>query len=380
MKSILLASASIVGLTIAGAASAEVGFAGDATVGYNDTDGFDTDAQGFYFSSNVAVTLSTTTDNGLTAAATFDFDVLDVEEDGDTDGLGLDLSSGGFLLSLTSEGASMFFGDTAFAAQTYYAGAGDLEADGFSEADGEIVLRGEAMFGSFTGGFSYVVADVDGNLVGDDAGVDSDFDQLSVGAVGTFGNFTVGMAYQAESDAVAGGSYDPSANGDFTMDEIFAIFGSTTVGAADISIAYASNQTMDTSSTGVAIAYPFGPVVLGAAFGSNPDGIDTYEVSVGYANGPVTVDVVYADNVDGTDEEVTLDATYDVGSGVTIMAGMNDGDGTAETDYYIGGTLALSDNVSLLASYAVDDDQSEEDAIGAPELQEGTTVEMSFTF
>ena len=84
MKSILLASASI--FAFVGAAAAEVTFAGSATLGYNDTDNLAEDGVGetgddeigFYWDANVAVTLSQELDNGVTASATFDFDVADM--------------------------------------------------------------------------------------------------------------------------------------------------------------------------------------------------------------------------------------------------------------------------------------------------------------
>ncbi|KAA9005990.1 porin [Histidinibacterium aquaticum] len=400
MKSILLASASIVAFAIAGAAQAEVTFGGSATLGFNDDDDGDEgtpasnavdDHDGFYWDATITIAATQDLDNGLTVGFSSEFDIAD-------DNLGLDLESGSYVLSMTSEMASLFYGDTAFAAETYYEGVGDLDSDGFSEADGETVLRGEAMFGGFTLGMSYVIADADGDHVGDDANVDGDVDQLSLGANGEFGNFTVGFAYQEESDAngplvgdgVADNGeagegtdvYDPvDTNGDFNTDEIFAIFGSTSVAGADISLAYASNETQDTTSTGVGVSYPVGPVVLGFEYGFNPDSLDTYELMVGYANGPVTVDASYSDNEDGTDEEYSVDASYDAGNNLTVFTGVHGGeDNTDELDYYVGGTLGLSDAASMTVSYAVDDDESEEDEIGAPEYQQGTTVEFSFDF
>jgi len=80
MKSILLASASIVAFTIAGAAAADVDFTGSATLGFNDDDDdVADDHDGFYFDANVAVILSQELDNGITVTAEFDFDAVNVE-------------------------------------------------------------------------------------------------------------------------------------------------------------------------------------------------------------------------------------------------------------------------------------------------------------
>ena len=74
MKRILLASASIV--AFAGAASAEITFNGEASLGYNDTEaesdgttGGDED-RGFYWDAELGITMSQELDNGLVAAAT----------------------------------------------------------------------------------------------------------------------------------------------------------------------------------------------------------------------------------------------------------------------------------------------------------------------
>lgn len=392
MKSILLASASIVAFTIAGAAAAEVTFGGEVNLGFNDDDDdVADDADGFYFDGNLAVTLSQELGAGLTAAARFDFDFVDVAtEEGvaDTDGLGLDLESGGFLLSLTSETAGLYFGDTTFAAEDYWDGVGEMEHDSFSEADGEIVLKGTGSFGGVSFGTSYVIGDVDGNLVGDDATIDGSVDQMAIGAVGEFGQFTVGMAYQAESDATAAGTYVPTANGDFVTDEIFGIFGGATFAGADLSFAYATNQTIEEDSFGVGVAYPIGPVTLGATYASNSDVPDIYELTVAYAQGPFSVAGEYQDDTDDATDavEFSVDAVYEALEGVSVLAGFNGGDGNLDPagdevlDYYVAAQASLGEGATFTISYAEDEDDSEEDEIGEPEFQEGTTLEIGFTF
>lgn len=395
MKSILLASASLVGF--AGVAAAEVTFSGSATLGVNNygEDEYDVpagfevedDNEGFYWDANLAVALSQELDNGLTAGAEFNFDIAD-------DNLGeTAVEFDDYLLSLTSDMAALYFGDTAFAAETYWNGVGNTDADDFSEQDGETVLRGEVMYGSVTAGLSYVAADAAGDEVTDDPTIDSDADQLSVGATADLGQFSVGMAYQEESETT-GGSYDPvGENGDFTADEIFGVFASTTFANADVSVAYSSNQTADETSTGVGVAYPFGPVTVGGSYAWNSDSADGYELTLGYANGPVTLDAFYENDIEDddegyeNDEEYGIDGTYDAGNGLMFMAGMIGGEDHNNAfededaiDYYVASTYDLGGGAQLMVSYGDDDDNSEEDEIGAPEIQTGTTVEVSFEF
>lgn len=369
MKSILLASASIV--AFAGAAAAEITFGGEATLGYNDTvNAFDDNNDGFYWDANVAVTMSQELDNGITATATFDFDVAE-------DSNGLDLQSGGYLLSLTSDMGGLYYGDTTFAAETYWASAGDMEADGFSEADGETVLRGEVMFGGVTAGVSYNIADADGNIVGDEGG--DALDQLSVGATGSFGNFNFALAYQEEAQGVVGAYDAEGANGDFNNDEILGLSVGTSFGGADLTLAYADNQTADLQSTGIEVAYPFGPVTVTAYYvmedgAGDPD--DNYGVNVAYASGPISVAVDYQ-NDQGVDI-FAVDGSYDVGNGITVLAGYEN-DESREEDWYVAGTYDLGSGAALLVSYA-EGETNPDDEIGANDYQEGTTIEVTFEF
>ncbi|QQA43081.1 porin [Pelagovum pacificum] len=426
MKRILLASSALV--AFAGAAAAEVTFTGSATLGYNDTDavlpgddpstapaietGFDTiddDNVGYYWDVNIGVMLSQELDNGLTAAVEFNFDAVD----GD---LGSDLEAADYVLSLTSESGGMYFGKTDFAAQTYWMGVGDMEYDGFSEADGETVLRSEVIFGSVTFGTSYIInddvsadlnfradSDADGDFGNDEDAFARNGDevvQLSLGATAEFGQFSVGMAYQeaidngnlstrllnedTNDDGLINGADSEviyNDNGDISADEIFGIYGMTSFAGADVSLAFAQNNTVDENSLGFGVSYPIGPVVAGFAYVSNSDVANTYELSVGYSTDVVTADFSYSDNEDGTDQEYSLDGRYNVGSGLAILAGLHGGeDNTNELDYYVAGEYDLGGGAMIVASYAEDDDSSEEDEIGSPEFQEGTTVEFTFEF
>jgi hypothetical protein len=402
MKSILLASTGLVAL--AGTASAEITWSGSATLGFNDTDhlayiGVPTPTSdnhfGFYWDANIAVTLSQTLDNGLTAGATFDFDVAD-------DNTGTALASGSYVVFITSDMGSLYYGDTSFAAEKHWASAGDMEADAFSAADGEVVLRGDMMYGPVEASVSYTIADAGGTLVKGSTNpvLTQAVDQLSLGATATFGAVVVKLAYQEQSDggdanaADQANRYDPEdANGDFVLAQVWGISAGGSFGGADITVAYAERSayagpgtaTIGKDSLGVKVSYPIGPVTATAYYVSEGDDTavdpaDNWGVNLAYASGPFAATLDYQ-NDQGT-TKVGLEGSYDVGNGVMVYAGYltNDAGAAADWDdaYYIAGTLDLGSGASLLMSFA--DGGRDSDEYGANEYQQGTTVEVSFEF
>lgn len=358
MKSILLASASIV--AFAGAAAAEVTFSGSAEFGYNDTDldpgvGNDDDSDGFYWSSDITLALSQPLNNGLTASVGVGIDL----SDGD---LGSPLSASDFVLSLTSENSGLYFGATDTAAGLHYTAAvSGMDNDGFTSGTDNPVVRGDITYGGVSASVSLIVNQDD----------PSETDQLSVGASGSFGNFTFGVGYQEEAD----GGFE--ANDDFEGDGIFAVEVGTTFAGAAVTLAYAQDQTTDTDSIGVAASYTFGMVTVGAYYAMQDAG-DNYGISADYANGPITVGVYY-DVEDGADDDWGIEGSYDVGNGITAYAGVVD----AGEDFYVAGNIGLGESSSLLISYAEDGDGDEaagDDDIGANDYHVGTTVAVTFEF
>ena len=377
MKSILLTTTAIV--AFAGAAAAEVSFSGEATLGYNDFDAQNIadDEVGFYWDANVAVAMSQELDNGVTAAASFDFDVADLNN-------GQPLSSGGYVLSLTTDEAGLYYGDTAFAAETKWASAGDMEADAFSEADGETVLRGEFAVAGVEAAVSMAITDADGATVTTTSAGADDYDQISVGVAATFGQFTVAAAYQEEADAAGFATAAETANGDFNAGEVYGISASTSFSGADLTIAYAEDTTAGTSSTGIKVAYPFGPVTATAYYVDEAGGTDTdpnYGVKVAYANGPIAVALDYQDDQGTT--KTAVDGSYDIGNGFAALAGyyvQDNEDGSAYDDeFYVAGTYDLGGGAAVLVSYAGGADNTD-DEIGANDYKRGATVEVSFAF
>ena len=413
MKSILLATASI--LAFATAAAADhidentpdgVTLGGTGEFGYNDEI-----EDGFYSEGDVGFVLARELNNGLVAAITFGLGF----EDNDEDDFGEDDFSVGddFVLSLTDRSgqSGMHFGDTSYAAERHWDAAGEMASDGFSEQTDETVLRGDGQFGGISASVSYNLADSDGNSPDSGTDTDNDIDQLSLGMAGSFGAFNVSAAFQEESDAIerapqdddpntdddefnednsVDGPYDSDSDDDFVTDQIFGIAVGSTFGGADVQVAYALNmgvdddangEEVDTSSLGFEVGYPVGPVELGAYYvfemsdaddvagteDDESDPEDSYGVSATYASDNLSA-TVFHENEQGEDE-TGFEATYDLGNGLRVNGGLS-----TEDENFIAAIYDLGDDASLLASFA------EVDEAGEAEYKEGTTVALSFRF
>jgi outer membrane protein OmpU len=398
MKSILLTTTAIV--AFAGAAAAgghtSVTFGGDFTLGHNDDNDDDTavvigDNDGFYWEGDLNVSAAATLDNGITAGVDFEFDIVD-ETNGQV------TVSDGVVLSLTSENAGIFLGDTSFAAEKQWKSAGDMEADGFSEADGENVFRADMMYGGVSASASVALSNNGGDLVGVDTA--EDYTQLAFGASGAVGMVNFSVAYQEENEFVGYFTADvagPPAlgdNGDFSDNEIFGISAGTALAGADITVAYAQKTGValdgDKTSMGVQVAYPFGPVTATVYYVAEDDddvtdAEDNYGVTVAYADGPIAVKLDY-DNDQGV-SKVGLDGSYDVGNGISVLAGLYDESDSAlgandGTDFYVGGTYDLGGGAEILVIYADAEVAGNiaDDEIGGGDYQVGTTIEVSFSF
>ncbi|MEJ6403124.1 porin [Yoonia sp. 2307UL14-13] len=394
MKSILLTSTALVAFAGMAAADghASISFSMETTLGYNDTDGndgrlsgddddpatpdvdesladFDNEL-GFYWEGNLKTTASAELDNGLTAGAYFEITIAEDDDAIDNDG-GLALSSSDFVLSLEASNGGLFFGDTGVAGDKYWKSAGDMEADGVTTATDSAVIRGDVDAGAYKASVSYIVNDAF-----DDDGADPNdsLEQLAFGAEADFGVVTLTAAYQEETDFVDG-------SGDFNADEIYGVSGEGTFGGATVTLAYAENSTDDQQSTGIKVAYPFGPVTATAYYvdeqGGDLDGEANLGLNVAYADGPFAVEADYQD--DQGSEKWSLEGSYDVGNGLTLFAGVLN-ENEEDEDFFAAATYDLGGGAELLVSYAEDDDGSQEDEIGGDEYQEGTTVELTFSF
>ena len=374
MKNILLTTTALV--AFAGAAAADghtsVSHALSATLGYNnEVDAIGED--GFFWEGNLKTTATAALDNGLTAGAYFEITVSGDDAAAGSSDAGNALVASDFVLSLTSETASLYFGDTAPAGKKYFSAAGDMESDGFSTDSDSAVLRGDVSFGGMNGSVSYIVDDASNTA-----------EQLAVGLGGSFGSVTVGLGYQEATTYV-------DAEGDFNNSAVMGVSASTTVAGATVTVAYADDSNDGVGQTGIAqtstaiqVAYPMGPVTATAYYSMEQvNGVDAVAgdnmgLTLAYAQDAVAVTLKVRDEQGRN--EWNLEGSYDMGNGATIMAGaLNENEG-ADADFYIGGTYDLGGGASILAVYADDKDGDQKDEIGSGEYDPGMTVAVSFTF
>ena len=374
MKNILLTTTALV--AFAGAAAADghtsVSHALSATLGYNnEVDAIGED--GFFWEGNLKTTATAALDNGLTAGAYFEITVSGDDAAAGSSDAGNALVASDFVLSLTSETASLYFGDTAPAGKKYFSAAGDMESDNFSTDSDSAVLRGDVSFGGMNASVSYIVDDASNTA-----------EQLAVGLGGSFGAATVGFGYQEAT------TYTDN-EGDFNNSEVMGVSASTTVAGATVTVAYADDSNDGVGQTGIAqtstaiqVAYPMGPVTATAYYSMEQvNGVDAVAgdnmgLTLAYAQDAVAVTLKVRDEQGRN--EWNLEGSYDMGNGATILAGaLNENEG-ADADFYIGGTYDLGGGASILAVYADDKDGDQKDEIGSGEYDPGMTVAVSFTF
>ena len=364
-SAILLASASIV--AFAGAAAAEISFSGAAELGYNDevnTAAGSDDNDGFYSDLNLDVAFSADLDNGISVSVAADIDEIDGG-----------YSAAATTLTISSETATLVYGDTQFAAKSMWVAAGDMEKDGFSDQDGETVLKGTFSFGGVDMAVSGVAADADGDLATDDLA------QLSFGAKAALGAATVVVAYQEETTAAdyAAGTAG-TANADYNAGEVFGISVATSVAGADVTVAYAETTAAGASdnSTGIRVAYPMGDVTVTAYYVDESNGDANTGLAFAYSAGAASVTLDLQDD-QGT-SKTALDGSYDLGNGLTVYAGVYVEENT-DDEYYVAAGYDLGGGASLLVSYAdAGAAGNADDEVGAGDYQLGTTVELSFAF
>jgi len=244
MKKILLASVALT--AFAGAAAAEVSFSGDGAVGHVSDNGTAAN-NGMYWNADLNVAFSQELDNGITATAGMTFSFVD-DNQGNTDGVDALSVDDNWKVTLSSDMASLSFGDVEFAAVSAWKSAGTMIRDGFREiGDDETVLKGNVSFGSVEASVSYLVT-AGNDLQGADIGVTADL-----------GAATVVVAYQ---EAIG------------TADEILGLSAATTLGGADLTVAYA--KTGDEDSIGAKVGYAMGDVKVTAFYVAESAGDDGY--------------------------------------------------------------------------------------------------------
>ncbi|MEM6277304.1 MAG: porin [Pseudomonadota bacterium] len=372
MKRILLASTAIV--AFAGAAHADahatdgVSFGGDAEFGYNDE--FD---DGFFWSVGGTLTYSATLDNGMTASVSGDIE-FGSNDDGTSTFDGNDIDIDDLVITLSSDTASIAFGDTAPAADALWSSpVTNLDGDGFADEgdagalglDEDGVLIGRVSFGDTEVGISYYVFGTNGA-----PGTD-DFENLQLGANSTIGSASVSFGYQE--------GFGP-------IPEIIALGVSASLAGGEFGFAYADTDG-GVESIGLQGAFTFGDVTVTVFYVAQDPVDDNYGIAVDYASGPLTLGFLYHD---GNDEDLQINATYDLGNGLSLFAGyrdeMENGAGLDGSEvFYVGGDYDLGGGANLRVSYADVDmgpgDDLTLDELGASEdVKEGATIALSFAF
>ncbi|WP_114286383.1 porin [Candidatus Halocynthiibacter alkanivorans] len=351
MKNILLSTVALV--AFAGAAAADVSWSGAATLGYND------DLEdGVYADVDIDIALSQELNNGWTAAAKFGFELVDNGVSG-SNGFQADEN---ILISLTNDMYGLYFGDTEFAAVSYFSGVTNMQNDNFSEEDGEDVLKLTATYGMISGGLSYAYLTDTAAGTGDS----DELQQLSLGVSAEFSGVTVTAAWQDATTVDFNAS-----NGDFTNGEVFGLSVSSSFSGADITLAYANDKAADNNSTGIEVSYPMGAVTLGAFYVSETNTDDNFGATVAYSEGDLSVKAWVHD---GTDEDYGVNIAYAMGDWGLYVGGSDD-DGA-----YVAGELDLGGGASFTVSYANDEDKSDNDEIGPQEYLQGTTLALSLSF
>jgi hypothetical protein len=361
-SAILLASVALT--AFAGAAAAEVSFNGTGVLGYNnDTNaaaGADDNYDGFYWEGTLNIGASAELDNGLTAAGSFNFEFME----SDNANSGQTLSSDDFVVSLSSDTASLTFGDTGTSANKMWKSAGDMEADGFTSdwtdfTNSKAVLRGDVSFGNVAVSASTVIDSEDQAA------------QTSVGISADLGMATVVAAYE---EAPTGTLVAPAAT-DANGKETTAVSVAFDAAGATVVVAYADNSTNE--STGVKVTYPMGDVTVAAYYVDESNGDANLGLNVAYAAGPVSVSADFQD--DQGESKTGVNMSYDMGNGLALMAGYYDEESWADAEMYVAASYDLGGGAALLVSY-VDEDIENDDEVGPNDYQLGTTVELSFAF
>ena len=331
MKSILLASASVV--AFAGAASAAghstISWAGEATATYN------TDAGALATTTELTASASAMLNNGITATASVTLDDTGVAT-GD--------------ITLASDSASITFG-TGLGEAAYVADAITGQSDG-----GDVHNDAEAA--EIAGSVSMSGFDIAASMNGDGSG-------LELGVSTAMSGFDVAFGYANDSGDwgvnVAGAAAGLDVVVNVASGSSWGVSAATTVGGIDLSAA-----TGDTGAWEVGATYAMAPFTLGFTY----DDAGAYTISADYAEGALEILTTY----DGTDFDV--EGSYDLGGGLVAYAGAF---ANAST-YYAGVEYDLGNGASVRGSFnntgaALDGTDS-----GAADYGTGTEVAVTFTF
>jgi hypothetical protein len=244
-----------------------------------------------------------------------------------------------------------------------------MDNDAFRDADDEMVTRADITFGG---------AKISVSL-GDDTHLDNptkattpvpgnEKDYISLGISGSAGAFSYALAHQNANTLWL----DNDDNEAVSQQATTGVRVSTTLGGATVALGHAKND--DGGSTGIEVSYPMGVLTTTASYvkeGKAGAG-DNWDVKFAYAEGAVGVIVATDESTDWN-----VDLSYEMGNGMSLFIGADDGG----EDTYAGVSYDLGGGASLLASYAKDNDNDDnDDEVGAKDYKEGMTFQLSFAF
>ena len=393
MKRILLTTTALT--MTAGIVAAEVSVSGDFRLGFNDTEAAATPATGtayvapvldpltnatltngtaagtgtnapvaavvndnklgVYNDAGIAIAMSSTLDNGMTAGITVDLDGNDFGSQ----------AKDRYTFNLANDSTTVIFGSTEYSSRDNWTSAGDMATDGWANqnSDDRNVLKATTSVGGLKISASTSVA----------AGsTTASSDPVSL----TIGGALGGASYVIVSEGAKMG-----------------IAATTAVGGATVTTAYSTSEayvsavkstTLMNTSTGVKIAYPMGAITTTASYvmesvatTADTTGGDSWDISAVWTSGDTSVTFK-------TDEDSknSVEGSTKLGA-ATVAAGMTD----YLEDMYLSVTNPLGGGASIMASYAIDGDDgvaggssSAKDEVGGPDLQEGLTIELKFAF
>jgi hypothetical protein len=403
MKIILLTTTALT--MTAGIAAADVSISGDFRLGFNDTDSNDAQVGtaatpgvqvpgsayvtgsaatgytaatthdnklGVYNDAGIAIAMSSTLDNGMSAGITVDLDGNDFASQ----------AKDRYTFSLSNDTTSVTFGSTEYSAMSNWTSAGDMKTDTWSNQNDNDrnVLKAETTVGGLKVSVSQ---DIAANVADGNGTATASVNPISLSIGGALG----GASYVVANEGSKMGIAVATAVGGATVTTAYSTAPSVilTGPAAGGAIGDDHSSSMGTS-TAVKISYPMGAVVASASYSMEAEGSCAAEVV-----GTATTCVANADTYDiaavwtSGDTKVTLKTDENSANSIegssklgaaTIAAGLTDN----LNDMYLSVTNPLGGGATIMASYAVDAGADALDEVGGPDLQEGLTVELKFAF
>jgi len=316
---------------------------------------------GVYNDAGITFAMSSTMDNGMTAAITADMNGGDTTNN----------AAGAYALALASDGLNVTFGATEYSAITNWKSAGAMGTDTWANqnADGKNVLRADVTLGGLAVSASANVT----------TGAKASPDPLSITIGGSLGGASYVIANEGNkmgisvSNAIGGATLTTAYSTAPTMITSALAVGGMTGG---VKAAHASQMS---TSTGVKIAYPMGAITTTASYVMESNGAaatgtdklsDAWEIAAAYSAGGTAV--TFKTN---QDTENSVEGSATMGS-ATVFAGLADN----LEDMYLAVSNPLGGGATLMASYAIDEGTDAKDEVGAGDYQEGLTVELKFAF